>query len=95
MSKLSGPRIVAAANYWPELDILIIGIRHWSPDMHRQAQLYRNAGIQIPVPHEQGFVDQHGVFYSRTEAWDIAVENNQIVRDIPGNTGVLYSENLY
>ena len=47
---------------------------------------------------EQGFVDQHGVFFSRTEAWHIASKGNQIVRRCGGDTangGTLYSENLY
>jgi hypothetical protein len=43
---------------------------------------------------EQGFIDQHGVFYSREQAWEIAEFRNQIVRELPA-TGKLYSEHLY
>lgn len=56
---------------------------------------------------EQGFVDQFGKFYNRTEAWKIADKNGQILRPtgwekIPnprkanvGDDGCLFSENLY
>lgn len=47
---------------------------------------------------EQGFIDQFGVFHTRTEAWKIASANGQIRRRCGGNEadgGTLYSENLY
>lgn len=46
----------------------------------------------------QGFVDQFGVFYTRTEAWKIAQAAGQILNRCGGDTrdgGTLYSENLY
>jgi hypothetical protein len=46
------------------------------------------------MTHEQGFIDQHGKFYSREDAWDIAKENGQIFRDCDVD-GTLFSENLY
>lgn len=44
----------------------------------------------------QGFVDQHGIFFTREAAYEIAEKNNQIIREC-GNPGerVLYSEHLY
>lgn len=44
----------------------------------------------------QGFIDQHGTFYTRSEAYVIAKENDQLIRQEGWNaTGKLYSENLY
>ena len=55
------------------------------------------------VKKEQGFVDQYRKFYTREEAWIVALENNQIRRRVGGDMrvidgiaiGRLYSENLY
>jgi hypothetical protein len=44
---------------------------------------------------EQGFVDQHGKFYTRDEAWKIAEANGQLFRRFDGDGVDLYSENLY
>ena len=47
---------------------------------------------------EEGFVDQHGRFYDRREAYKIAAANGQIRRRVGGDAtdgGTLYSENLY
>jgi len=43
---------------------------------------------------EQGFVDNFGKFLSRTEAWEVASNANQILYSV-GADGTLYSENLY
>lgn len=48
--------------------------------------------------HEQGFIDQHGAFMSRREAWEVAEAAGQIIRRVGGDEadgGTLYSENLY
>lgn len=48
------------------------------------------------IDEEQGFIDQHGKFYTRKEAFVIAKENNQLIRQESWNaTEELYSENLY
>ena len=47
---------------------------------------------------EEGFIDQHGKFYSRAEAWPVALRNDQILRyelDSKWQTGSLHSEHLY
>lgn len=47
---------------------------------------------------DQGFIDKHGEFHSRTEAWTIAFDAGQIFRRVGGDEtdgGTLYSENLY
>lgn len=43
----------------------------------------------------QGFIDQHGNFYTRDAAWTIAYDNHQIIRDTSKCVGTLYSEHLY
>ncbi len=44
---------------------------------------------------EQGFIDQHGRFYTREEAYAVAVKQGQIKRHCTYETDELYSENLY
>jgi hypothetical protein len=44
---------------------------------------------------EQGFIDQHGVFMTREEAWIVAEAACQIIRRVGGDGARLYSENLY
>ena len=88
------PRIVCSANKF-ENGPMLVGARHWDQHMHVQANYM---GVKGTEPHEQGFVDQFGKFYSRTEAWKIAEANGQIVRRCGGDTtngGTLWSENLY
>jgi hypothetical protein len=84
------PRIVCAANRFENGPILI-GARHFDQHMHIQANYMRIKGSE---PHQQGFVDQYGKFYSRKDAWKIAEKNGQIIRRC-GCDGELYSENLY
>lgn len=44
---------------------------------------------------EQGFVDQHGKFLTREEAWGIALHAGQIINRVDGDGEKLFSENLY
>lgn len=44
---------------------------------------------------EQGFVDQHGLFLTREEAWSVALDAQQIIRDSDWQVGSLHSEHLY
>jgi hypothetical protein len=86
------PRIVSAANKF-ENGPMLVGARHWDQHMHIQANYMSIKGSE---PHEQGFIDQYGKFYSRKEAWKIAEQEGQIIRRVGGDSnGVLYSENLY
>ena len=78
------PRIVCAALRYG--DRLVIGVRHFDQFM----QPHRGEGRP-----EQGFIDQHGRFYDRAEAFTVAMENGQIVRRCGGDEGCLFSENLY
>jgi hypothetical protein len=47
---------------------------------------------------EEGFIDQHGKFYTRQEAWPIALAGKQILQhelDSNWSIGSLHSEHLY
>lgn len=88
-------RVVCAANQLRE-DVLLTGVRHWDSLMRKQ---WTNLPDDCQVNKhscEQGFIDQHGVFMSRTEAWKVALAAGQIIRRVGGDeSGTLYSENLY
>lgn len=71
---------------------VILGVRHFDAFMRQQ----------IPADTaedwfraEQGFVDQFGVFLTREEAMAVALEANQLVRRVGGDSKKLFSENLY
>lgn len=83
--------IVCAACRWPDGHI-ILGIRHFSPDMRLSAELQ---GYDVKDCREQGFVDQYGQYYNRQEAYKIAKANNQYRPYPPYTEGTLYSEDLY
>lgn len=78
--------------------IVILGPRHWDAAMHRTAtQIFFSEGYS-KLEWEEGFVDQHNVFFTREEAWMMAEASGQIIYRCGGDTrsgGTLYSENLY
>ncbi len=87
-------RIVCAANKDKFTGNIIIGLRHWDKFMHEQADAQGWCGD----PVEQGFLDNFGKFLTRTEAWVVAKNANQIIYEVGGNQidgGTLFSENLY
>ena len=92
-------RVVCAAIRAADGSILL-GIRHYSRDMHEQIEA-RKDGYKFAHRHDedQGFVDQHGSFMSREEAFKVAAAVKQIIA--PGSCGAglngpkLYSEGLY
>ncbi len=53
------------------------------------------AGLDPFITESQGFIDQHDNFYTRQEAWTIAMFHGQIQRDAHWRYGTLCSENLY
>lgn len=85
-------RIVCAAIKDRFTGAVIIGVRHWDKWMHEQAKAKWFCGDD---PYDQGFIDQHGVFLTRQEAWEVAMSAGQIIKRVPGDEGCLYSENLY
>lgn len=95
-------RIVCAANRDPGINLLLLGPRHWDATMRSQYQiidgLYDLEERVTPMFEEQGFIDQHGIFLSRQEAWKVAEAAGQIIQRVGGDEsdgGTLYSENLY
>lgn len=101
------PRIVSAAMLMDD-GLVVAGARHLSPDMRATLRrIYGNGfrlmGRVLKKPYHlrvlcQGFIDSRGNFLTRTEAWQVAVKNDQIRQRVGGNSadgGTLYSENLY
>lgn len=93
-------RVVCAAIRASDGEVMI-GIRHYGPDMHRQIeQRVDGAKFRYRLDVDQGFVDQDGVFMGREEAYDVAFTAGQITN--PAACGLspfdgprLYSEGLY
>lgn len=84
-------RVVCAAVRNRSSGLVVCGPRHYDAIMREQMKLAKGEwadGIQ-------GFVDQHGVFMSREEAWVVARAAGQIARRVGGDGHKLYSENLY
>lgn len=79
---------------------LLLGIRHYSMDMHNQIAA-RDDGHKFRrrLDDDQGFVDQHGVYMSRTEAFEVAQAAGQPLNLSACGRGLsgpkLYSEGLY
>lgn len=88
----SEQRVVCAACRWPDGHI-ILGIRHYSPDMRLSIALQGYNPVEQGI--EQGFVDQRGRFLTRQEAYEIAERQGQYKPYPPFTRGTLYSEDLY
>jgi len=94
-------RVVCAAIRAADGDLLL-GIRHYSADMHRQIEARTDgAKFHHRLGDDQGFVDQHGVYMTREEAWTVADAAMQIKRSGGNHWNVhrgrweLFSEGLY
>lgn len=58
---------------------LLLGIRHYSRDMHRQIEQRIDGNkFKNRLDEDQGFVDQYGNFMSRREAYLIALETERL-----------------
>lgn len=88
-------RVVCAAIHLEDTGV-ILGPRHYDATMHAAIDLEPD-DLKEAWRHEaeQGFIDQHGHFLTREEAWVIAEEAGQIIRRVGGDGQRLYSENLY
>ena len=101
MGRMNTPtrRVVCAAIRAADGEILL-GIRHYSTDMHRQIEQRRDgAKFAHRMDSDQGFVDQFGKYLTREEAYQVAQANGQITRPHACGEGLdgpkLYSEGLY
>lgn len=88
-------RVVCAAIRAADGEVLL-GIRHYSMDMHRQMdarvdghKFIRRSGS------DQGFVDQFGVYMTRQEAFAVALKAGQITNMDACDCVTLCSEGLY
>ena len=96
-------RVVCAAILKLPHGYRVIGPRHHDLVMQTQDKWAVEAGeytenSRFPDRENQGFIDQYGVFMTRTEAWQVALAAGQIRYRCGGDTangGTLYSENLY
>lgn len=100
MSARPGDRRVVAAAIRAADGSVLIGIRHYSRDMHEQiAQRKDGYKFTHRNDHDQGFVDQYGVYMDREEAYRVALAADQIVYPHFCGHGIdgpkLYSEGLY
>lgn len=92
-------RVVCAAIRAADGSVLL-GIRHYSQDMHDQMRK-RCDGQLFHHRHDpdQGFVDQHCVYMTREEAYQVAEAAGQIKYPESCGEGLdgykLYSEGLY
>lgn len=99
-------RVVSAAMLMED-GLIVPGVRHFSPEMRAVLHRIYGEGYHLRVK-EQGFVDTHGNFLSRKEAWVRADQNGQIFLYDPSGKGrlipqpanegtheILFSENLY
>lgn len=101
---MKAPWIVCAAMTFDINNIGIFDIitspRHFDTSCHSMLRYIKDTygSYDVITNPVQGFVDQFGKFYTRTEAWKIAEANGQIRFRVGGDTangGTLYSENLY
>ena|SRR5665213_1626441 len=95
------PRIVCAACKHTDGRI-VCGPRHFDETMWKQILNvpvldYRELNtVEVTWSNaEQGFINQFGTFYTREQAWVIALDNGQIIRYNDWQTGTLHSEHLY
>lgn len=88
------PRLVVCAAIKMDDGRIIVGIRHFSPDMRSTMEAIYGPEYHRLGGKHQGFVDQWGVYMDREEAWQVATEANQIRFEV-SCAGTLYSENLY
>lgn len=89
-------RVVCAAIRAEDGDVLL-GVRHYSTDMHAQIHARRDgAKFCHRSGTDQGFVDQHGQYMTRAEAYVVAGDARQINDpDACHGKPLLYSEALY
>jgi hypothetical protein len=92
-------RVVCAAIRAADGDVLL-GIRHYSADMHAQ-MMARQDGQKFVHRHrqDQGFVDQWGKYMTREEAYQVAQDSGQLLHPDACSNGPdgqkLHSEGLY
>ena len=96
MTNEKSERRVVCAAIRAEDGSLLLGIRHYSSDMHKQIGMRYDGRLFLHRNgDDQGFVDQHGVYMTRREAYDVALKADQIIRMEACLREELYSEGIY
>lgn len=96
--------IVCAAVYYDDFNI-ILGVSHWDAIMEQKyeylQELHKLKNFH-PLPPtsywKQGFIDKHGKFLNREQAWVVAKNAGQIIKELTGSytkSGNLYIEHLF
>lgn len=76
--------------------VIIVGPRHFDAAMQKQMSHHTEAPSGTYCTHEQGFIDQWGVFMTREEALIVAYHAGQLGRRPKGHPiSKLFSEDLY
>lgn len=90
-------RIVSAATLMND-GLIVPGVRHYSPDMRAVLKRIYGDGYHMKTK-AQGFIDTHGNFLTRNEAYNRVLEIGQVGEFIgcrvPDTTTELFSEDLY
>lgn len=78
-------------------DVIVCGARHYDMIMHKViANLYASKTHLDARSEEQGFIDNHGLFLNRADAFVVATEAGQIKHKTGNvNSPTLFSEDLY
>jgi hypothetical protein len=92
-------RVVCAAIRAADGSVLL-GVRHYSADMHAQIAARKDGEkFKHRLDKDQGFVNQHGVYMTREEAYRVALAAGQLRYPDACGQGLdgpkLYSEGLY
>lgn len=90
-------KIVCSANLYH--GVLLVGVRHFDPIMQCTIKRF---GLEFKIDghkyeHEQGFVDQYGVFCDRVEAMQIVKDSGQPfdIKRNGGSDAELFSEGIH
>jgi hypothetical protein len=76
------------------VDLVILGVRHFDELMIKQLEALGYTPDN-PPRMDQGFVDNDYKWLNRNEAWQVALEANQIHMTTGTMRGCLHSEDLY
>ncbi|WDS62172.1 hypothetical protein [Pseudomonas phage D6] len=85
--------IVCAANRYG--DFIVTGSRHFSVPMWFTLELIGDDALKAYGKCEQGFIDQYGMFWNRTDAYNLCREQGRELLEEGGSETELFSEHLY
>lgn len=96
MSAFDPTRRIVCAAIRAENGDVIVGIRHYSQDMHYQINARADGRrFENRFGDDQGFVNTWGEYLTRKEAYKVALALGQIIRPEACPSETLYSEGIY